>query len=194
MFWAVLSARVLSYNYPMELAPDSDPLKLPPDPRPPIPEPPPVRLVAVEDCVLFTPPGQEALLDAFYIGLLKLEREDVDLPSRPPTEPILGEVVRKVTPARVRGPLPRLVGRVIQGPVYRAENHRISFHVHEPLIERQSLRPLGIEVPSLTSTRLQIEQMEIEYTRQKGIYAGEDSLLLQDPGGNWIEITESRPV
>ena len=178
----------------MELADDSDPLNLKRDPRPTIPEPPPVRLIAVEDVVLLTPPGREALLDAFYVGLLRMEREDYELPARPPTEPILGNTAPKMPPPRARRPLPAVPVGAMQGPVYRAENRRVSFHVLEPLIARESLRPLGIEVPSLISARLQIEQMEIEYTRQKGLYPGQESLLLMDSGGNWIEIMESRPV
>ena len=31
-----------------------------------------------------------------------------------------------------------------------------------------------------------------EYIRQKGLIAGLESLLLRDPGGNWVEISESR--
>ncbi|QOV90296.1 VOC family protein [Humisphaera borealis] len=178
----------------MELADDSEPLKLQRDPRPILPEPPPVRLVAVDDVVLLTPPGKEPQLDAFYVGLLRMEREDQELPVRPPTAPILGDAAPNLPAARVRRPLPALPAGAIQGPVYRAEKHRVSFHVLEPLFERDSLRPLGVEVPSLTSTRLQIERLEIDYTRQKGLYAGQDSLLLKDPGGNWIEIMESRPI
>lgn len=173
---------------------DFPPLNLPSDPRPPMAELPPVRLIAVDDVVLPTAAGREALLDAFYVGLFRMEREDVELASRPPTELVLGGAVPRLSPARVRSELPPLPSRAMQGPVYRAENHRICFHVLEPPIERETLRPLGIEVPSLTSTRLQIEQMEIEYTRQRGLYPGQDALLLQDPAGNWIEMTESRPV
>lgn len=178
----------------MELEEDFEKLNLPAEDRPPMAELPPVRLVAVDDVVLLTPPGREPRLNAFYVGLLKMEREDSELPSRPPTEPILGNAVPQMSPVRVRPPLPPLPRGAMQGPVYRAENHRVCFHVIEPPSERDSLRPLGIEVPSLTSARLQIEQMEIEYTRQRGLYPGQDSLLLQDPGGNWVEITESRPV
>lgn len=178
----------------MELAENSDPLRLPPDRRPAMPEPPPVRLVSVDDVVLLTPPGRESSLDAFYVTLLRMEREDETVPARSATEPILGDAVPEASTSRIRRPLPSLTPGGEAGPVYRAENHRVCFHVLEPLIERDSLRPLGIEVPSLTSTRLQLEQMEIEYTRQKGLYPGQDSLLVRDPGGNWVEISESRPV
>ena len=40
-----------------------------------MPEPPPVRLVAVEDVVLPAPAGIERELDDLYVGLLRFERE-----------------------------------------------------------------------------------------------------------------------
>ena len=178
----------------MELADSAEPLNLRPDRRPVLTDPPPVRLVAVDDVVLITAPGRERDLDAFYVELLRFEREDVPPPARREVEPILGGAAPKVPPARVTRPLPPLHARGLQGPVYRAENARVSFHVHEPLIERDTLRAQGIEVPSLAAVAEQLEQREIEYTRQKGLYPGQQSLLLQDPGGNWVEISESRPI
>src|SRR5687768_4929972 len=46
------------------------------DPRPRLPEPLPVRLVAVEDVRMRAPRGVEEQLDLFYVGLLGLERID----------------------------------------------------------------------------------------------------------------------
>ena len=178
----------------MELADSADPLNLRPDRRPVMIEPPPVRLVAVDDVVLITAPGRERELDAFYVDLLRFEREDVPRPERREVEPILGAEAPKVPPARVVRPLPPLHQRGLQGPVYRAENVRLSFQVHEPLIERETLRAQGIEVRSLAAVAEQLEQWAIEFTRQKGLYPGQQSLLLQDPGGNWVEISESRPI
>ena len=45
------------------------------DALPRLDDPPPVRLVAVEDVRLPTPPGTEAALDAFYVGLWQFRRE-----------------------------------------------------------------------------------------------------------------------
>jgi hypothetical protein len=45
------------------------------DRRPPMPEPPPVKLVAVADVHLAAAAGKEVELDAFYVGLLHFERE-----------------------------------------------------------------------------------------------------------------------
>jgi hypothetical protein len=46
------------------------------DRRPKIEQPPPVRLVAVDDCRLSAPAGLEHDLDNFYIGLLRFARLD----------------------------------------------------------------------------------------------------------------------
>jgi hypothetical protein len=45
------------------------------DRRPVIPEPPPVRLVTVDDATLPASTGSEAALDAFYMKLLRFERD-----------------------------------------------------------------------------------------------------------------------
>jgi len=49
--------------------------KPPKDRRPIIPEPPPVKLVAVEDMTLTTAAADVGKLDAFYVELLRFERE-----------------------------------------------------------------------------------------------------------------------
>lgn len=41
-----------------------------------IEEPPPVRIVSIDDCALRAPAGLERQLDDFYVGLLKLAREE----------------------------------------------------------------------------------------------------------------------
>jgi len=178
----------------MELADTADPLDPTPDRRPPMAELPPVRLIAVDDVALAAPPGVERALDDFYVGLLRFERSDIALPPKPATEPVLGQAAPVVPPTRMDRPLPALPVGAIQGPVYRAENHRIIVQIQEPLIKRESLRPLGIEVTSLVAVMLELDRRELEYTRQRGVYPGQDSVLLQDPGGNWLEISESRPV
>ena len=48
-----------------------------PDTLPRLDDPPPVRLVCVEDVRLTTPPGREADLDGFYVGLWQFRREAV---------------------------------------------------------------------------------------------------------------------
>jgi hypothetical protein len=59
----------------MELEPSSIDFKPGKDPRPHMPERPVVRLQAIEDVRLNTPAGLEKELDAFYVGMLRFERD-----------------------------------------------------------------------------------------------------------------------
>jgi hypothetical protein len=121
------------------------------DRRTRIPEPLPVRLVAVEDVRLPALFGMEEELDAFYSGLLLFER-------------VAGELA------------------------YRADNFILRFELADRPVVHESLRPLGIEVLSLAETEKKIIDAELEYTRQRGVTPGSETLLLLDPAGNWIEI------
>ena len=77
---------------------------------------------------------------------------------------------------------------------YQADNFVLRFDIFERPVEHQSLRPQQIEVLSLADTEKKLIERELEYTRQKGLTPGEESLLLLDPAGNWIELTERRIV
>lgn len=143
----------------MELEEPSIPFTPAQDKRVRMPEPPPVRLVAVSDIELPALAGLETELDRFYIGLLRFERDDED-----------------------------------QGVVYRAENFCIRFFVHELPITREDLRPMGIEVPRFGEVIAKMADAEIEFTKQKGLISGQESLLLQDPAGNWVELFETKPT
>jgi hypothetical protein len=144
---------------PLELE-ESSGMEAAPDTRPRMEEPPPVRLVAIEDVRLVTPPDRANLLDDFYVGLWQFER-DTSAP----------------------------------GLVYRAENARLIFEVaaEEPLV-RETRRPQGIEVSSLIEAERKLIELEWEYIRQKTLTPGQESILLQDPAGNWIEVFESRLI
>ncbi|HEY1921910.1 MAG TPA: hypothetical protein VGG44_04020 [Tepidisphaeraceae bacterium] len=48
------------------------------DRRAKIEEPPPVRLIAIEDCQLWAVAGLERELDDFYVGLLNFERQQAE--------------------------------------------------------------------------------------------------------------------
>ena len=81
------------------------------------------------------------------------------------------------------------------GVVYRADNFRLRFEiVPDDQLERDSLRPQGIEVMSLAEAEEKLIEEELEYIRQRGLTPGQASLLLLDPAGNWIEIFECRPI
>jgi hypothetical protein len=148
-----------------------------------MPEPPPVRLVAVDDVRLQAPTGVERQLDSFYVMLLGFEREDVEI--KPPRPRIAS------SPRRAKEPIESSAG-VAPGPIYRAENFRLRFQAVEPPVPHPSLRPQGIEVPSLNEAQARLTDAQIEYARERGLVPGQERLLLQDPAGNWIELTESR--
>ena len=62
----------------MELEEPTAKVKLPPDARPFMLEPPKVRLIAIADMALEAPAWQHGDLVDFYVGLLKFERDDED--------------------------------------------------------------------------------------------------------------------
>jgi hypothetical protein len=53
---------------------------------------------------------------------------------------------------------------------------------------------LGVEIPSLAEAERKLIEGRIEYIRQKGLVPGHDNILLQDPAGNWLELTEARLI
>jgi hypothetical protein len=142
----------------MELEESSIEFKPVHDNRPHMPEPPPVRLVAVEDVHVPAASGVERELDAFYVDLLRFEREGND------------------------------EGAI----VYKAENQRLCFDVLEPPIERDTMRPTGIEILNLVELQRILAEREAEFIFQKGLVPGQENILLQDPAGNWVQISQFR--
>lgn len=128
------------------------------DRRARVPEPLPVKLIAVNDVRLEAPAGRERQLDAFYGTLLGMQRA-------------MGEAV-----------------------VYRAENFDLYVDMLEPPIAREDFRPLRAQVTSLAEIELKLIDAKLEYVRRRGLLAGDEALLLQDPADNWVEITQSRIV
>jgi hypothetical protein len=141
----------------VELEQASIDFKPAPDRRPKMPEPLPVKLVAIEDCRAVAPAGVEVQLDQFYVELFGFERIESEL-------------------------------------VYRADNFRLAFDVIETPDDRESMRPIGIEVPLLGVMERKLYEAKIDYIRQRGLNAGTESLLLRDPAGNWVEVSESRDI
>ena len=72
--------------------------------------------------------------------------------------------------------------------IYRADNFRLIFSVREPPFTRQTVRLLGIEIPSLADAERKLLDARIPCERRKGLMAGDESLVLQDPAGNWLEL------
>ena len=74
--------------------------------------------------------------------------------------------------------------------IYRAENLRL----HVALIKEQpehDLRPTAIEVTSLADVEQRLFEREIEFEIQRGLLPGQRTLLLLDPAGNWVAISEA---
>lgn len=123
-----------------------------------VPEPLPVRLVAVNDMRVEAPAGWEVELDAFYVGVVGMQR-------------IPGEAI-----------------------VYRAENFDLYVDVLEPPVARGDYRPVRAEVKSLADTERKLREAETAHVRRKGLVPGDEALVMQDPVGNWVELTETRLV
>jgi hypothetical protein len=147
---------------PIQLDPPTGELQLGEDRRPKLEVPPPVRMIAVEDCVLYCPAGLERQLDEFYVGLLGFERED--LPSE----------------------------QTEQQLVYRAQNFRLRIEVLERPVEREDFRPLTLVVESISDLVHRLSEAEVEFQRQRGLTPGQDNLLLSDPAGNPVSVGEYR--
>lgn len=146
-------------NDPFELE-DSAGLPITPiDWRPHMPEPPPVKLVAIADVRVPAQAGKalEKALDKFYVGLLKFERDETAF-------------------------------------AYHAERHRLIFEPQEGIVERDSLRPIEIEVASLRALENELIAREIEYEWQHGVYVGSDTLLFRDPAGGTVRVGEVSTV
>ena len=78
--------------------------------------------------------------------------------------------------------------------VYRAGNFRLRFEVLECPPDRDDMRAVGIAIPSLTEMIQKLSDQDIEFARQRGISPAQDTLLLLDPAGNWIELSEMTRV
>jgi hypothetical protein len=78
--------------------------------------------------------------------------------------------------------------------VFRADNFLLRFQFVDPPVEHQTLRPQGIEVDDLLALEKRFVEAELEFTRERGITPGRETLLLLDPAGNWVEIGEIRLI
>jgi len=77
---------------------------------------------------------------------------------------------------------------------YRADNFTLHIDVKEPPLRRDDVRVLGVEVPSLADLELKLIEQQIDYTRQRGLLPGEESITLTDPAGNWLNVVDRRAV
>lgn len=78
--------------------------------------------------------------------------------------------------------------------VYKAENFRLWIDVVERSVDRQDMRMLGIVVKSLAETAKKLGEAQTPFTRERGVIAGEERLILRDPAGNWVRVVQSKPI
>lgn len=160
------------------------------DGRPLLPVPPPVRLLAVSDVTLLTPPGQEKWLDVLFLRVLSFEPFD---PANPGLAIRYAETIR--SPANAS---PRLPGKSPAdlppppGPRhYRAENFVLHYEVVGKLTAEQ-IRVVQVEVPQLEETVRRLLEAQVPYERIRGLLPGLVQVQVTDPAGNLIEISEGR--
>jgi len=75
--------------------------------------------------------------------------------------------------------------------IYRAENVRLRMTMHERPAPRPDFRPLLLVVPSLPALMLRLNELEIPYVRQTGISPGSDCVVVSDPAGNVVQVSQS---
>ena len=134
------------------------------DRRPRIPEPLPVRLIAVDDVRLPAPAGQEERLDAFYVRLLWFQRDErrrSELVYRADNFRLLFDLKEPWAP---------------------------------PQPPNDDFRHVGIELASLAEVEEKLIELEWPYERHKSVMTGRESLVLLDPAGNWVEVFERKHV
>ena len=85
----------------------------------------------------------------------------------------------------------RIAGEAI---VYRAENFDLYVDVLEPPVAREDYRPVRAEIKSLADMARKLVEAEVAHVRRKGLVPGDEALVMQDPAGNWVELTETRLV
>ncbi len=78
--------------------------------------------------------------------------------------------------------------------LYHADNVDLVFEIIESPIHRETFRAVRIMVQMLADLEQRLIEREIEYTRQRGLHPGQESLLLLDPAGNWVELMEAREI
>jgi hypothetical protein len=167
---------------PRPIEPTENPLLIPP--------PPPVRLLAIADVTLLTPPGQERVLDTLFLVILRFEPFEA-LPPGVSPKPRFAETLAKshqVSP-RLPGHRPADLPPPPGPRGYKAENFTLHYRPADN-ISAEQLKFLGIEVPDLHSLTQRLLELRIPYERFVGLTPGMVYLQLIDPAGNVLHITQ----
>lgn len=75
---------------------------------------------------------------------------------------------------------------------YLAEKHALVFDVLEPPLNRDTILPTALEVPSLKNLRFALIEREIYFEPMQGLDPATEYIQLKDPAGNWLVINEYR--
>ena len=86
----------------------------------------------------------------------------------------------------------RRVGRAF--PAYDAENARVNFVIVETPPERDHVRPIGVQTPRYGVILETLEASGVDFEVVRGLGVGSDALLLRDPAGNWLAVSDLREV
>lgn len=155
---------------------DQDALPLEPSPeaalepvhdlRPVMPEPPPVRVIAVENVTLVAPAKHARAIDHLMTAVLPLVKE---------------------VPTRQADVDAGAIG------VYQAENVRVVYLAREepPPSPRHILQ---LELADLRGLRQRLQDAEIEYELSKRLMPGDVRVAFLDAAGNPIEVLENRAI
>ena len=135
------------------------------DHRKAVKPPLPVFLIAIANATLVTAAGLEKMLDQFYVGMLEFDRDDTQELDTP-------------------------TGKRQFGIIYRAENFRLCFIVHEKVPEHTDMRMLGIIVKSIPVLEQKFRDAQIQYQTEHNANNGEIRLLVLDPARNWLRIEQ----
>lgn len=168
--------------------PEFDPIKAA-DARRRMPEPPPVKVLAIADVILLTTPGSEKFLDTLYLSVLRFDSDETA------GKPRYAETFSSPSDAAERLPGKGLPPSTTKpGPrTYHGENFSVHYHPTATLTPQQ-LKLIQFQVPSLEEIVKRLLEYEISYERFRGITLGQLHLQLTDPAGHVIQIFESRQI
>jgi catechol-2,3-dioxygenase len=74
--------------------------------------------------------------------------------------------------------------------VYGAENVNLRFDLQKDPAPREEYRTLGIQIESINELEHRLSDAQIEYERRRGMRSGSEMIVLRDPAGNWLELSE----
>jgi hypothetical protein len=81
-----------------------------------------------------------------------------------------------------------------EGPVYRSANHDLVFHVVEVPDEGRGNRLIGILTSRYRDIVQRLIDMNVDFEIVRGVTAGAEELLIQDPAGNWIALSAVQEI